>query len=312
MGRHNRGNKSVPNPTTRVDNSEPPTIKIIVAIIAAIATVVVAVIGFFGDRQGAILPIEATQTAETLHTSVALTNQTQPLLNVFTITPSLTADPSLLTFTPSPTQPPALSERYAISRGLSAECFDIQYWTPQYAAALSTDPNHCWILNGWNMHPQDQGFRIFTGPTDNVVSHWLYTPVPPNARIAFTINISDFRTIDGVFGNLVFGFGKSSEDFLTGKFLVYRVIQARSRIYIQFGDPVSHEKTAIPYIKEYPKNTDQKVVLVLKAISLEVYLDGEMVVNQSLSTDEQQLFWMGFRLPQAGALNATVSDFEIK
>jgi len=45
---------------------------------------------------------------------------------------------------------------------------------------------------------------------------------------------------------------------------------------------------------------------------LDIYLNGEKVMDPiSLSVDEHQLFWIGYRLPQNGLLNTTISNFEI-
>src|SRR5919108_4725499 len=81
MGKRNRGKKTVSNNVARTDNSESSTTKIIVAVIGAIGTELAAILIFFGNRQGTTLPIGATQTAEALHTFVALTTNTWEALN---------------------------------------------------------------------------------------------------------------------------------------------------------------------------------------------------------------------------------------
>jgi hypothetical protein len=63
MGKRNRAS----------NNPESPTVKIVMAIIGTVATITVALIGYFGAIKGASLPIEASQTAEALHTSLAMT-----------------------------------------------------------------------------------------------------------------------------------------------------------------------------------------------------------------------------------------------
>jgi LysM repeat protein len=72
MGNRNR-NKNSPVSTTQVSNSGPHSLQVVLAIIAAVAAITVALIGYFGNLKSATLPIEATQTAEALHTLVAMT-----------------------------------------------------------------------------------------------------------------------------------------------------------------------------------------------------------------------------------------------
>jgi hypothetical protein len=169
------------------------------------------------------------------------------------------------------------------------------------------------LLERWNLQPQSDGFRVLINPAKSAVSQWVYTSIPEKTRISFTIKIDDFQTVNNVYGSLVFGFGTANNEFLNGDFLVYRVIQAGSHIYIYFGDPFTLSPNPIPQIQLYPEGTPQQVILVIDRVSLEILLDGNRVVGpRSLSTEERQLFWIGFRLPQTGVLDATISDFRIE
>ena len=80
---------------TGVSDKPPPTIQIIIAVIAALGFIIVALI----NRTTPLIPIQATQTAEALHTSLAMTtlaSLTQPtntLTSLFTIGPTTTGTP---------------------------------------------------------------------------------------------------------------------------------------------------------------------------------------------------------------------------
>ena len=281
--------------------------RIPITIRAAIITVVGG--GVFVLIGSTVTPFVDHWLESTAVVSTQIANPTTTLAPTPISSTTLSISATPITAVP---ETPTMSPDYIVSRGLNGNCFDAQYWTPKNAIALSTDDKNCWILDEWGILPEAGGFKVFINPAKSVASHWVSTAIPENARISFTINISNFQTVDDVYGSLVFGFGKASEDFLRGDFLIYRVIQAQSRIYTYFGDPLSHQITPIPHIEEYPKDVDQKVILVINKLSLEIYLDGERVVDpRSLSTNERQLFWMGFRLPQNGSLNATISNFEI-
>lgn len=109
MGNRNRAKKTDPNQVADDNKSNSLSPIIIAAIITALATIVTAMFIFVGTRQGATLPIEATQTAEALHTLVAMQTQSQLLLNTFTPSPTFT--PTLTktlesSATPSPTHTP--------------------------------------------------------------------------------------------------------------------------------------------------------------------------------------------------------------
>lgn len=78
-----------------VSDKPPPTIQIIIAVIAALGLIIVALI----NRTTPLIPIQATQTAEALHTSIAMTNLpslTQPtntLTSVFAVSSTYTPSP---------------------------------------------------------------------------------------------------------------------------------------------------------------------------------------------------------------------------
>ncbi|MEP7136839.1 MAG: hypothetical protein ABI904_18085 [Chloroflexota bacterium] len=60
-------------------NLENPLIKILIAIIGAVALIIVAVIGYNATVKSALLPIQATQTAEARLTAIAMTNQSSSI-----------------------------------------------------------------------------------------------------------------------------------------------------------------------------------------------------------------------------------------
>jgi formylglycine-generating enzyme required for sulfatase activity len=76
-------------------NNEQKSIKNLTnTVIAALGLVIVAIIGYFATVRSATLPIAATQTAEALHTSIALTAQTKLPGPNGTNAPTVTLTPS--------------------------------------------------------------------------------------------------------------------------------------------------------------------------------------------------------------------------
>lgn len=59
--------------STQPDSEEKPKINPINAVIGSTGIIIVAIIGYLATVTSATLPIEATQTAEALHTSIAMT-----------------------------------------------------------------------------------------------------------------------------------------------------------------------------------------------------------------------------------------------
>ena len=77
------------------NNLENPIVKILIAIIGALALIIVALIGYNATVKTELLPIEATQTAEALHTQIAMITQSYyalPTDTPFSITNSPTLD----------------------------------------------------------------------------------------------------------------------------------------------------------------------------------------------------------------------------
>jgi hypothetical protein len=95
MSKRNRSNP-------RTQKEEKPNYVLIAAIIGAVTTIVAAIITVIGSIKQASVPIEATRTADTIHTLIAMTNQAS--LPDATDTLSLTTTPAIpSTSTPSPT-----------------------------------------------------------------------------------------------------------------------------------------------------------------------------------------------------------------
>ena len=85
---------------------EKPNYVLIATIIGAIATIMAAAITVFGSIRQVSLPLEATKTAEALHTVIAMTAQVN--LPASTVNPAITNIPTIApdiisTLTPSPT-----------------------------------------------------------------------------------------------------------------------------------------------------------------------------------------------------------------
>lgn len=106
MSRRNQ-NKQTPDPRPlKTDNSESPLIKIAIAFIGALALIVVALI----NQSTAVIPIEATQTAEARLTAIVMASQVY--LNQITGTPVPSVTPSMTpteTGTPTPSQAPSIT-----------------------------------------------------------------------------------------------------------------------------------------------------------------------------------------------------------
>lgn len=65
---------------------EKPNYLLITAIIAAFGVVIAAIISYFGAVNQVLLPIEATQTAEAFHTTIAMTQTSKALETFFAMT----------------------------------------------------------------------------------------------------------------------------------------------------------------------------------------------------------------------------------
>lgn len=87
------------NSQTSQPKLEDNTTKIIIAIISALAIIVAGIIAYFASIKQVLLPIEATQTAEAMHTAIAL--ETQSYWTFPTSTPVL---PNTATNTATPLQ----------------------------------------------------------------------------------------------------------------------------------------------------------------------------------------------------------------
>jgi hypothetical protein len=117
----------------------------IVTVASGIALVITGIFYGCNVNRAAETP-EASQTStQTAAFANSTEHPTSVPIDTSTGTSVLTATEAG-TFTDPPTATATIHPDYLASRGLSADCFDIRYWTPKDEVALFTRDKPCWPL----------------------------------------------------------------------------------------------------------------------------------------------------------------------
>ncbi len=289
----------------------PGWIAIIVAIIGLISAVTVAYFQYYLPLKTSIM---TTQTAEVKLTALApsITPISTPALVVL-LTPTPVPPTATTTFTPTytptPTETPFPTPTIIPGQDFEANCIDSGFWTPYKGETHPKDNKGCWELSDWGISAQDGGLLLakedFTG-----YSRSIYTVLPENAEIRFTVRIDKLTTIVNSDSNLVFGIGNADQWLLAGKYLIYRVISPDSLVYALYTSSVL--EAGMSYFSNYTLGQEQRVVFSIKGLLLDIYIDDLKVLGSvTLSPSDKKVFWIGFHLPTSGNITAFIKDVRV-
>ena len=302
------------------DNYQPPWLLIIIAIIAALGTIIAA---YLIATQPVILTIDATQTAEALHTSIAMTTQAYLLLPTDTLTPSFTpisimtqtGTPTLNplpTDTPLPTETPSITPLPPASYGgLHFDCIPTDYWylTP----GPTPEPGFCWLLSGWGLHAEDKSLRLNianTGFLEKAI--FMNIPSTENVNISFSSIVNSIRGSDKEsFSSLAIGICDPNDYHNKNDFIYYTLYQPNQpTISIRvngFGlDNISN------YYYDYV-NAMQNLDFSLMANDLSVSVDGsKKIPHQFVDRTSITAFCVYYSVPRSGQLDASIENIFIQ
>jgi hypothetical protein len=214
-----------------------------------------------------------------------------------------------LTIAPIQTLSTSSSSTLTIGQNFEGGCIDSKYWTPYQGENRPKDFKGCWDLSTMGISAQDGGLLI---AADNVEGYTrsISTTLPAKAEVQFTVRIDKLSTLKNVDSSIVFGIGNTEEWFLSGKYLVYRVISPNSPVYMFFTDSVL--KSGETFFPNYTYGQEQKIVFSINGLLLDLDIDGSKVLESvALSPSDRKVFWIGSWVSNNGSIRVFVRDFRV-
>lgn len=197
-------------------------------------------------------------------------------------------------------------------------CLPGDVWTPHPAGSVQADSNNCWQLADWGIESEGEGLAIdIASPTQEQV-RGVSMPLSGNAEINFDIRIDQLWTSrDDALTNLAFGIlpAHFPENF---GHLYYQkespredypiLLKHRERggfdAYMTWAgsdDYIVYEPGAVDHIRMSLVNNQ-----------LNIYLNGTQVAGPTNIDFADRYFWIGYRLPVDGAIEATISNLRVE
>lgn len=197
-------------------------------------------------------------------------------------------------------------------------CLPGDVWTPHPAGSVQAGSDNCWELADWGLASEGDALTIsIASPTQEQV-RGVYAPLNGNAEINFDIRIDQLGTArDDALTNVAFGIlpGQFPENF---GHLYYQkespradypiLLKHRERggfdAYMTWtgsGDYIVYDLGSVDHIRMSLVNNQ-----------LTIYRNGAQVAGPTNIDFTDRYFWVGYRLPVDGMIEATISDLRIE
>ncbi len=278
------------------ESSSKGLVTIITAIIGTVGAIAVAYFTYRGIVTPKELEISATQTAESIRatqTAVVLSEATK-------IIPSIAPIQSTLALTNTPL-PNFIS-------GFENNCINSDVWTPYTKVTSFSKNGNCWDMTSREISANNNQL-IFTVNNSSEQSGSIYIPLPNAGDVSFSVNIEQFK-IGEPYGDLVFGLGNSNSWLQSGKFIFLRMAKPNDPIYVVYGTDVTRSGEKV--FDRYETGTSLNLSFQIDGFVMNIYAnDGKLVDSILLSNLDNQVFWIGYRLPKNSTLLAYISNFNV-
>lgn len=219
------------------------------------------------------------------------------------------ASESPATILPEDTLEPIATETVApVLNGLENNCLNSDIWTPYTIITQFPRENNCWNLSSRGISVYNDEL-LFAVKNASEQSGSLYILLPEVATISFDLIIDEYTT-GGNNGNFVVGVGNMEDWLQSGKFIFLRLQEPTAPVYFVYGSSVT--LTGENWIQTYTMGSSQKIVFEIKNLILDIYIaDKKVGKSITLTPEERQVFWIGYRLPMNSELVATISNLVI-
>jgi hypothetical protein len=250
-----------------------------------------------------------------------------------TSTSQLPAEPAPPTQLSVSTRTPAPTPTYAAGADIADSCIYAAIWAPSEHALFSTDPRGCYQMAAWGISARQFGSGVpgatpgsqqlglsveLVNDTSAEVLRGMYFRLPSIDRASFVISLD--IALQGLQGeaaranpNLVLGIGMPDNTLTSGSYLFYRVLSGSQHVYVFTGDSVFNKGSC-----KYEQDRDcyylkpQHVAFAVSGNSVTIQTDQVTLRELPISRRDSAVFWVGYRLPPGGSVQAFLWNIAIK
>ncbi len=253
-------------------------------ILGFLGVALAAYIGYLGLRSQIEIPIQATQTAEAKLTSVAQIPVT------------------------------SLQSNQIITE--TKECINSSLWNS--LTGESIESNSCLPLDSWGIIAKENGFAISMNSTNKAIRQGIFTPISNGTQVQLKLTLSTLYTpYENNLANLSIGIiSINTHDLETDTLLIYQKESPMDGypIFLKTNerDGFGAYLTQDGNYRKYIEFTEQEIILDLSETNLlTIYIDGVQIIQHAIPFQDKA-FWIGYRLPENGQINAEISELHFQ
>lgn len=196
-------------------------------------------------------------------------------------------------------------------------CIDKALWYPYNSQDTGTS-EACLSMDGWGIDARDSGLEILMNNNlSESIRQGIFVPIERNTTITFNFVLSILYTpIENDLANISMGvISSDSRDLDANTLLIFQKENPKTAypIYLKSKERGGYEAylAASDGYREYKEFTTQEISFKISDTDLlAIYIDGSRVMQATIPF-QHKAFWIGYRLPKGGQINAEISDFVI-
>ncbi|UCG25264.1 MAG: TIR domain-containing protein [Chloroflexota bacterium] len=242
-----------------------------------------------------------------------LTNPT----DVLEPTPTVRPEPSSPTDTPEPIDTPEPTQIVISGTGFEQDCILADFWIPNPASSLQTDERNCWNLSNWGIEARENGLLISANQPGNEMINGIYSRIAEDVTIDFEIRVDQLWTsYDDVLTNIGFGVLPSNLSSDAGHFVYYQKESPQDGypVFVKHRERGGYDAYLTldgDYVR-YPLGRVDRIEMSLVDNVLNIYLNDSKVAGPLNVTFQDRVFWIGYRMPEGGTIEAQISELSIQ
>lgn len=192
-------------------------------------------------------------------------------------------------------------------------CIDSGAWLLIDGGTKNPDENNCWQLSEWGMiSEKDEGLVFFAKNPTAIVSHGIFTSIEQSVSVEFDIQVNEMTTPSLLDTYIGFGLLPKSTSVPKNEGTLYYVVTDRPNapVFIQLKAP-GEDKYYLPDPPALKLSQLYNFKLEISGTYIVLYQDDVRIDERNL-IEANKYFWIGFSVPDKGALSAVISNLSIE
>ena len=199
---------------------------------------------------------------------------------------------------------------------LESKCISANRWTPIGAGSIQKNRDNCWELSSWGIEVQDGDIIIDAARPSSEEVNGIFSQIDRDVTIDFDVRVDRLTSPgDDILTNVAFGI------------LPSHLPQNFGHIFYQQESPAAGYPVFVKHKERggfdeymtlddepirYPLGTVDRFSMSLVGNELNILRNGVKVAGPIDINFADRVFWIGYRLPVGGAIEATISNLNIE